>query len=95
MMARSIAARRPMPGRPGSRRRMHGLSLIEILVSVVILGIGLLGVAAMQSLALRGGQSSLEASQAVMQDLASTRRFHPVAMAGGMSTRSASAGATG
>jgi 1-hydroxycarotenoid 3,4-desaturase len=35
------------------------------------------------------------ASQAVMQDLASTRRFHPVAMAGGMSTRSASAGATG
>jgi type IV pilus assembly protein PilV len=46
---------------------MRGLSLIEILVSVVILGIGLLGVAAMQSLALRGGQSSLEASQVVMQ----------------------------
>lgn len=53
--------------RLGARNRMRGLSLIEILVSVVILGIGLLGVAAMQSLALRGGQSSLEASQAVMQ----------------------------
>lgn len=53
--------------RLGARSRMRGLSLIEILVSVVILGIGLLGVAAMQSLALRGGQSSLEASQAVMQ----------------------------
>lgn len=66
-MARSNPARRRMPRRPGSRRRMQGLSLIEILVSVVILGIGLLGVAAMQSLALRGGQSSLEASQAVMQ----------------------------
>ena len=50
-----------------ARRAMRGLSLIEILVSVVILGIGLLGVAAMQSLALRGGQSSLEASQVVMQ----------------------------
>lgn len=50
-----------------ARGRMSGLSLIEILVSVVILGIGLLGVAAMQSLALRGGQSSLEASQVVMQ----------------------------
>lgn len=47
--------------------RMRGVSLIEVLVSVVILGIGLMGVAAMQSVALRGGQSSLETSQAVMQ----------------------------
>jgi type IV pilus assembly protein PilV len=50
-----------------SPRRMRGLSLIEVLVSVVIVGIGLLGIAAMQSLALRGAQSSLESSQAVMQ----------------------------
>ena len=67
-----MIARKPSPMRRRSgprlhRRRQAGLSLIEILVSVVILGIGLLGVAAMQSLALRGGQSSLEASQAVMQ----------------------------
>lgn len=48
-------------------RRMRGISLIEVLVSVLILGVGLLGIAAMQSLALRGGQSSLESSQAVMQ----------------------------
>ena len=34
------------------------------------------------------------AMRAVMQDLASMRRFHPVAMAGGMSMRSATAGAT-
>lgn len=47
--------------------RMRGVSLIEVLVSVVIIGIGLLGIAAMQSLALRGAQSSLESSQAVMQ----------------------------
>lgn len=58
--------RRRVPALSG-RRHQAGLSLIEILVSVVILGIGLLGVAAMQSLALRGGQSSLEASQAVIQ----------------------------
>lgn len=50
-------------GRRGSR----GVSLIEVLVSVVVLSIGLLGVAAMQSIALRGGQSSLETSQAVIQ----------------------------
>ena len=53
----------------GSRSpaRMTGMSLIEVLVSVLVLGIGLLGIAAMQSLALRGGQSTLETSQAVMQ----------------------------
>ena len=50
-----------------SPARMRGVGLIEVLVSVLVLGIGLLGVAAMQSTALQGGQSSLETSQAVMQ----------------------------
>lgn len=48
-------------------RRQQGMGLIEVLVSVLVLSVGLLGVAAMQSLALRGGQGSLETSQAVMQ----------------------------
>lgn len=47
-------------------RRQRGMSLIEVLVSVLVLGVGLMGVAAMQALALRGGQGSLETSQAVM-----------------------------
>lgn len=51
---------------PGFPRPARGLSLIEVMVSVLVLGIGLLGIAAMQSTALRGGQSSLESSQAVM-----------------------------
>lgn len=53
-----------------ARSRMRGIGLIEVLISVLVLGIGLLGIAAMQSLALRGGQSSLESSQAVMQTTA-------------------------
>src|SRR5690606_34431053 len=52
------------------RSRMRGISLIEVMVSVLVLGVGLLGIAAMQSVALRGGQSSLESTQAVMQTTA-------------------------
>ena len=59
--ARTLAAARV--GRAG----MKGMGMIEVLVSVLILAVGLLGIAAMQSLALRGGQGSLESSQAVMQ----------------------------
>ena len=47
--------------------QVRGMSLIEVMVSVLVLAVGLLGVAATQSLALRGGQGSLESSQAVMQ----------------------------
>ena len=47
-------------------RHVRGVSLIEVMVSVLVLAVGMLGIAAMQSLALRGGQGSLESSQAVM-----------------------------
>lgn len=49
-----------------SPRNVRGMSLIEVLVAVLVLAVGMLGVAAMQALALRGGQGSLESSQAVM-----------------------------
>jgi type IV pilus assembly protein PilV len=42
------------------------VSLIEVLISVLILSIGLLGIAAMQATALRNSQSSVERSQAVI-----------------------------
>lgn len=50
-----------------SPRHIRGLSLIEVMVSVLVLAVGMLGIAAMQSTALRAGQGSLESSQAVMQ----------------------------
>lgn len=46
-------------------RRQEGVSLIEVMVSVLVLGVALLGIAAMQATALRNGQSSLERSQIV------------------------------
>jgi len=48
------------------QRHARGISLIEVMVSVLVLAVGLLGIAAMQSLALRGGQGSLESTQAIM-----------------------------
>jgi type IV pilus assembly protein PilV len=66
-MLRISCLRQPVRGMPAMPTRMRGMSLIEVMVSVLILGIGLLGIAAMQSMALRAGQSSLESSQAVMQ----------------------------
>lgn len=59
-------------GRAGRRHALRspaairGVGLIEVLVAVLVLAIGLLGVAAMQATALRNSQSSLERSQGVM-----------------------------
>ncbi|MGB3919133.1 MAG: type IV pilus modification protein PilV [Thiothrix litoralis] len=45
----------------------HGVGLIEILVTVVILSVGLLGIASMQTHGLKNNNSALEHSVAVIQ----------------------------
>lgn len=60
----SFAAR----SRHGSfRRHQRGAGLIEVLVAVLVMGVGLLGIAAMQATALRNNQSALERTQATIQ----------------------------
>ena len=62
---------KPVPAaNVAARRRQRGASLLEVLISVLILGIGMLGIAALQATALRNSQSSLEQSQAVIQTYA-------------------------
>lgn len=45
--------------------RQKGAGLIEVLVAVLVLAIGLMGIAGLQSRALKNGQSAFERSQAV------------------------------
>lgn len=44
-----------------------GVGLIEVMIAVLVLAIGLLGVAALQTITLKNSNSSAERSQAVMQ----------------------------
>ncbi|QGU32839.1 type IV pilus modification protein PilV [Thermochromatium tepidum] len=46
--------------------RTSGFTLIEVLVAIVVLGAGLLGLAALQGQALKANSSALQRSQAVM-----------------------------
>ena len=50
-----------------SSHSMRGVGLIEVLIAVLIMAIGLLGIAAMQATTLRNSQSSVERTQAVVQ----------------------------
>lgn len=59
----------PMPqrNRPSVRRLQGGASLLEVLIAVLVLAIGLLGLAAMSAMTLKNSNSSAARSQATMQ----------------------------
>ena len=61
--------------------RARGFSLLEILIAVVVLSIGLLGLAGLQFTALRGNSQSYERSQAqaLAYEIADVMRTHRVA----------------
>lgn len=72
--------------RGNSRRRQSGVSLIEVLVSTLILAIGLVGVAGMQALALHNNQEAQMRSHAsaLAYDLADRMRNNVAAANAGM-----------
>ncbi len=59
-----------------NRRRQRGVTLIEVLIAIVIMAIGLIGIAAMQAAALGNNQLSFEYTQVVTagQNLAERMR---------------------
>lgn len=54
----------------GNRASQRGVGLIEVMIAVLVLAVGMLGVAAMQAMALRNNQSAVERTAAVMQTYA-------------------------
>lgn len=76
------------------RSRQRGVGLIEVLIAVLLLGIGMLAMAALLTSTLRFSQSSLERSQAIVQSYAIVdmmRANRAVALAGGYNQTLASA----
>jgi type IV pilus assembly protein PilV len=66
MTLSSITASHARPMARTHRSRQRGVGLIEVLVAVLILALGLLGMAGLQSKSLRASQSSYARTQAVM-----------------------------
>lgn len=65
---------------------VRGAGLIEVLIAVLVMAVGMLGIAAMQATALRNSQSALERSQAVVQSYSiidAMRANRDIALAGG------------
>jgi len=66
-------------------KNSSGFTLIEVLISILILSVAFLGIAALQVNALKNNQSSLQRSQAIILSyyMMDSMRANPIAAVGG------------
>ncbi len=71
--------RRTVPVPTNAGARSHGFSLIEVMVALLVLSIGLLGIAGLQVFSLKYNHQSYERTQAVtlIYDIADRMRANP------------------
>ncbi len=84
----SLQPEASMPRCPQFPSKTRGVGLIEVMVAILVLAVGLLGIAALQATTLRSSQGSLERSQAVIQTygILDSMRANTAAAAGGAYT---------
>ena len=77
-----------------ARRRVTGFTLLEILISIVVIAFGMLGVAGLQAFALKNSQGASYRSVATVlaTDLIDRMRANPVAATNGMYANGATQG---
>lgn len=98
MMHRTVLTTRPQPG-TASRNRPRGFTLIEVLIALIVLSVGMLGIAGLYVYGMQAGRSSLFRHQAVTLagDVAERIRANPTAgatyMGGGANNRCVVSGA--
>ena len=66
--------------------QQQGVALLEVLISIIIIAIGLLGIAALQSTTMRQGHHSELTYQALLQiyDMADRMRANPIGLTNGL-----------
>ena len=83
----------PIPCAVPGRQRQRGVSLVEVMVTIVILSIGLLGLAGLQANGLRASQSAFYRAQAAQFALDMTDRIRANALPATASTYARTFGA--
>lgn len=76
----------PRPTPMTTRNVQAGFSLLEVLIAVIVLSLGLLGLAGLQTSALRNNQSAMERSMAVIESysIIDAMRIDPDAVENGL-----------
>jgi type IV pilus assembly protein PilV len=79
-----------------SRNRVTGFTLLEVLISIVVIAFGMLGVAGLQAFALKNGQSASQRSLATVlaSDMIDRIKANPLGASDGFYDESAATAAT-